>query len=264
MRYSTLASAVLLAAATAPVLAHPITIRATEDAFMVERELQDTLMERGYYDDILSRDFEVRNDMEPKPPHPRVKKLKEEGWEHMQSERKGTPPISTGRYVYVPGSRGQPSGGSGHNGGARHQAGAHHRRREYDLDGELFVRATEDASIVRRELQDGLVERGYYDDLLSRGFEARSEKEESTEPKPPHPRVEKLKLKQNYPNDKKGTPPVSTERYQYFPAAKPHAQPQAGRSGNNGGKGGGAHHRRREYDLDGELFERSFEADELD
>ncbi|KAH9918305.1 uncharacterized protein B0H18DRAFT_1123090 [Fomitopsis serialis] len=57
MRYSTLASAVCLAAAAAPALAHRVTIRAIEDASMVERELDDGLVERGYYDDLLSRDF---------------------------------------------------------------------------------------------------------------------------------------------------------------------------------------------------------------
>ncbi|KAH9922764.1 uncharacterized protein B0H18DRAFT_503809 [Fomitopsis serialis] len=70
MRYSTLASTVLLAVATAPALAHPITNRATEDASMVERELQDALMERGYYYDLLSRDLEARKTAEDAPPKP--------------------------------------------------------------------------------------------------------------------------------------------------------------------------------------------------
>ncbi|KAH9912897.1 uncharacterized protein B0H18DRAFT_1126714 [Fomitopsis serialis] len=69
MRYSTLASAVLLAAAAAPALAHPVTIRATEDASIVERELQDELVERGYYDDLVSRDLQARKDSARGPTH---------------------------------------------------------------------------------------------------------------------------------------------------------------------------------------------------
>ncbi|KAH9912869.1 uncharacterized protein B0H18DRAFT_1126723 [Fomitopsis serialis] len=69
MRYSTLASAVILAAATAPALAHPVTTRATEDASVVERELQDGLVERGYYDEIVERDLEARR-QPPRPPRP--------------------------------------------------------------------------------------------------------------------------------------------------------------------------------------------------
>ncbi|KAH9935037.1 uncharacterized protein B0H18DRAFT_496506 [Fomitopsis serialis] len=56
MRYSALASAILLAATTAPALARPVTIRSTEDASLFQREFQDELVERGYYyDDLVAR-----------------------------------------------------------------------------------------------------------------------------------------------------------------------------------------------------------------
>ncbi|KAH9912885.1 uncharacterized protein B0H18DRAFT_1214231 [Fomitopsis serialis] len=106
MHHCALTSAVLLVAATAIAFAHPIAIRSAIDASIVERGLQDRLVERSYYDDFLS-DFEARDDkvaleiQGPKPIHPRVKALRKA----LRKERKhrgtyaGTPSRST---VYDP------------------------------------------------------------------------------------------------------------------------------------------------------------------
>ncbi|KAH9918319.1 uncharacterized protein B0H18DRAFT_1123102 [Fomitopsis serialis] len=132
MRYSTIASAALLAVATAPALAHPVTIRATEDASMVERELQVGLLERGYYANVLPRDRKTSDGSCMWAP-----RLRTTPGSHAATN---PPPNRAG-----PNGRPhpQPNGGSGHNGGAGRGAGAPHRRREYDLDGELFERGFE-------------------------------------------------------------------------------------------------------------------------
>ncbi|EPS98443.1 hypothetical protein FOMPIDRAFT_1024616 [Fomitopsis schrenkii] len=57
MRYSTFTPALLVAAAAAPALAYPLTIRADQDLSLFEREFLDTLAARGYYydDSIYAR-----------------------------------------------------------------------------------------------------------------------------------------------------------------------------------------------------------------
>ncbi|TFY52903.1 hypothetical protein EVJ58_g9750 [Rhodofomes roseus] len=166
MRYATLVSTVLLAVATAPTFAHPVTIRATEDASILERELQDGLAERGYYDDLVSRNLEARNppDISDKERAAIALRLRQKA--EKRQRRGGAAARSPVRSVMwhfqaKPGSS------------LRHEAKIDPR--EYDLDGELFTRTTEDASsvMVERELRDTLTGRGYYDDLVSRDLEAR-------------------------------------------------------------------------------------------
>ncbi|KAH9918304.1 uncharacterized protein B0H18DRAFT_1106960 [Fomitopsis serialis] len=117
MRYSTLASAVCLAAA--PALAHLVTIRAIEDASMVERELDDGLMERGYYDTLRSRDLEARSGNVPKPPpgHSKALEVKQRIPEARNPNKfQGTPGATDPHHVYH--IVGNPkAGGSKHNGG---------------------------------------------------------------------------------------------------------------------------------------------------
>ncbi|KAH9922760.1 uncharacterized protein B0H18DRAFT_956129 [Fomitopsis serialis] len=145
MRYSTLASTVLLAI---PALARPVTInsRATGDVSMVERELQDALMERGYYDTLLSRDLEARKTAEESPDEKyhreRQKYMLDRGDRMMghaegQTHSAGTsnrPAQHSGSRPRHHSSPPHPSGGAGQ--GARGQ----HHSREYDPDGGLFER----------------------------------------------------------------------------------------------------------------------------
>ncbi|KAH9830352.1 uncharacterized protein C8Q71DRAFT_727585 [Rhodofomes roseus] len=189
MRYSTLTSTVLLAVATAPALAHPVTIRATEDASLIERELQGGLVERGYYDDLLTRDLEARKNADDvHQSHPSASQGHSAGTSNGAAHHSHMLMASLGRqsgpihhYVWYPGTAHEyphqrpgyrPPNSSPQHSGSRPSSPRPHPR-EYDLGGELFIRTAEDASIVERELQDGLVERGYYDDLLTRDLEAR-------------------------------------------------------------------------------------------
>ncbi|KAH9918318.1 uncharacterized protein B0H18DRAFT_1123101 [Fomitopsis serialis] len=243
MRYSPLASAALLAVVTAPALAHPVSIRATEDPSIVERELQDGLVERGYYDDLVSRDLEARKNSDRGAKH-LAGMIKKDATKQRQRQGQSTATSS--------GSARQSGSGP---------ASSHpqqNRQREYDVNGELFTRTPEDASVVERELRDGLVERGFYEALLSRGLEARTNAEHGAKQQilqgPPGPaRTQARRIIRNRQRNKA----------QAASGRQPH--PQA-----NGGSGvkrphleAGAHHRRREYE-NGELFERGFEIDELD
>ncbi|KAH9914352.1 uncharacterized protein B0H18DRAFT_1216068 [Fomitopsis serialis] len=267
MRYSTLASTVLFAVATAPALAHPITNRATEDASMVERELQDALMERSYYYDLLSRDLEARKTADEAVPKPDAASVQRE-----ERERHMVHNVQLHLQAYVdrqrqgqsgPHSESRPSPSHPQrNGGG---AGAHHPR-EYDLDGELFGRATEDASMVERELQDALMERGYYDDLLSRDLEARKTADDTVS-KPGAASIQRRpqtgmdQVRQRMMNLRlwQGTRPQGPTHNSGSRPGPSHPQ----QSGGGGQRTGGQHHPR-EYVLDGGLFERGFEVDELD
>ncbi|KAH9922766.1 uncharacterized protein B0H18DRAFT_503870 [Fomitopsis serialis] len=140
MRYSTLASTVLLAVATAPALAHPITNRATEDASMVERELQDALMERGYYYDLLPRHFGAHH-------MPRSERAVDRAAREAQArvrEKGATILIATAEHHQKKIEQShQPQQTPQQNSGSRQGAGAQHHPREYDLDGEPFGRGFE-------------------------------------------------------------------------------------------------------------------------
>ncbi|KAH9918328.1 uncharacterized protein B0H18DRAFT_1031587, partial [Fomitopsis serialis] len=151
-------------------------------------------------------------------------------------------------------------------------AGSHPRG--YDLDGELFIRTTEDASMVERELLDGLVERGYYDDLLSRDLEARN----NADPESPHQRAEREAREHAQRAPQRNAQYMQAAGETLFHFAQhgypgqsrgpypPEPHPWIGRTGQHGGAGhgAGAQHHPRDYDLDGELLERDFEAYELD
>jgi len=185
MRYSTLASAVLLAAATAPALAHPITTRANEDASIVERELQDEMVGRGYYDGLVSRDLDARR-VPPRPPRPPTPPP--------PAPRPWAPPRPP-----TPHPRPRPRPRSDYEWFAR----------EYDLDGEVF----------------------------ERGLEARR-----VPPRPPRPPTPPPPAPRPWAPPRPPTPhprprPRPRSDYEWFA---------------------------REYDLDGELFERGLEIDELD
>ncbi|KAH9910225.1 uncharacterized protein B0H18DRAFT_504560 [Fomitopsis serialis] len=252
MRYSTLASTVLLAVATAPALAHPVTIRATEDASMVsERELQDVLMGRGYYDDILSRDLEARKDPDKAVPKQATasaqgqRRMTMGQWRQRQAGREE----EKGKRLPNP-SHPHPNGGAGQGAG-----GGQHRSREYDLDGGLFGRATEDASMVERALQDALMERGYYDDLLSRDLEARKNPEK---PKPDAAQRRKELREGQLRAFEHGMAQGHDRPTQIFGQGTRPGPSRPQQSGGAGQRGGGQH-RPREYDLDGELFGRTTE-----
>jgi len=186
MRYSTLASTILLAVATAPALAHPVTIRATEDASIVERELQDALIERGYYDDLVSRDLEARSrPMTDKERAAMVLAQRRQGQgqgEPFKSsrERAGTPHPHAGQSSSAQhsGSRAAPPLQHPQPTRPGPKAKAKFLRREYYLD-ELFIRTIEDASMVERELQHRPVERGYHK-ILSRDLETRKNADPDT------------------------------------------------------------------------------------
>jgi len=101
--------------------------------------------------------------------------------------------------------------------------------------------------MVERELQCALMERSYYENLVSRGVEAHHSKEALEGLKPLPAKVVQLrKSKRKRPGQDKftGTPNRSTEQYVYEPRS-PHPQ----------------HRGRSDYD---ELLECSFEIDELD
>jgi len=270
MRYSTLASTVLLVVATAPTLAHPVIIRTTEDASMVERELQDALMERGYYDDLLSRDLEARKSTDDAVSKPaaasaqRQRQMPVAQWRERAAQRQ-----SQKRFRDAQHSGYRPGPSHPHqNGGAGQGAGGQHHPRESDLDGELFIRTTEDASVVERELHDALMERGYYGDLLSRDLETRKNAD-----KPDESRNERYHRERQEYMLHRGDNMMRHAQGQRHSAGTSNGAAQRSRSQprpppphQNGGAGQGATGRRhsREYDLDGGLFERGFEVDELD
>ncbi|KAH9918321.1 uncharacterized protein B0H18DRAFT_957977 [Fomitopsis serialis] len=118
---------------------------------MVERELQDGLLERGYYDNVLPRDRKMSDGFVHAGPAAQnhagepaqtqwAEQARRAGAARLQHAATNPPPNRAG-----PNGRPhpQPNGGSGHNSGAGRGAGARHRRREYDLDGELFDRGFE-------------------------------------------------------------------------------------------------------------------------
>ncbi|TFY60659.1 hypothetical protein EVJ58_g4998 [Rhodofomes roseus] len=281
MRYSTLASTVLLAVATAPALAHPVTIRATEDASIVERELQDGLIERGYYDDLVSRDLEARTPVDSRE---RAAITLRRMREQQERQRKGDAADKERAAKALrlrKGSMSQPSKSPHYSQSSGVGPSLQHPKpqrpsekakflppREYDLDGELFIRTTADASgvMVERELQDALMERGYYDDLVSRDLEARKNFDHGD------PVGERERAARALAQRRAAQMEAAAQRLRHVgmtnqghagPSRPPHP-PQGGSGQNGSGRGSGAQPRPREYDLDGELFERSFEVDELD
>ncbi|KAH9918314.1 uncharacterized protein B0H18DRAFT_676812 [Fomitopsis serialis] len=144
MRYSTLVSTVLLAAATAPALARPVTVRATEDASMVERDLQDALVERGCYDDLVSRDLEARGGGPSKTDKARVASIARLRQEHQDRMRQNPgfirdPPSA----IWTASREGTPLQHPRPYRPAQKAEFLPKKPREYDFDGELFERGFE-------------------------------------------------------------------------------------------------------------------------
>ncbi|KAH9918331.1 uncharacterized protein B0H18DRAFT_957985 [Fomitopsis serialis] len=144
MRYSTITSAVLLAATTAPALAYPVTTRATEDASIVERELQDALVERGYYDDLVSRDLEARGGGPSKSDKAHAASIARMRKEHQDRMRQNPgfirdPPSA----IWTASREGTPLQHPRPYRPAQKAEFLPKKPREYDFNGELFERGFE-------------------------------------------------------------------------------------------------------------------------
>ncbi|KAH9918308.1 uncharacterized protein B0H18DRAFT_1106961 [Fomitopsis serialis] len=178
MRYTALSSAVLLAVATAPALAHPVTTRATEDASIVERKLQNGLVKYGHYDDLVSRNLEARWTVDPEEEKRRAGEVLAQRRRTQAEARQARAQAHAQWKAHEDTKYRLLCNALAAHTQNRLQSQAGPSRSPHTPPNRS--RSDEDASMIERELQDGLVERGYYDDLLARDLEARNNAEPET------------------------------------------------------------------------------------